>query len=297
MGVRLKSIDDMEKIEEDEGVTEMRAVDILGASLNGLARTREAVYKDAALSFTFALKTGIYPKHSHHPLEQAQREVFSDWIDLLYWTLPPTWILHTLITDIRNNIDSVIDSKENLLQIVDKHQEVVNGKHLKWSDQCSKGADGAGYPCGLWSLFHIVSIGVTERHQAVLGSLDQVSTRYVAQTLRNYIDNFFACEACQKYFVDMYDACGFDHCKRFKQPKQAPPPESWGQFAMWLFEVHNDINMKLIEAESKQEGRDISKLKLDLALWPPQEECPSCRDYRGKWNTEDVIKHLKKSYW
>jgi len=298
VGVRLLAHDPLSNsADEDEGDEEIRPVDILGASLNGLARTRETVYKDAALSFTYALRTGIYPKHSHHPLEDTQKEVFSDWIDLLYWTLPPTWILHTLINDLRINMDSVVVSKENLLEIVDKHQEVVNGKHLKWSDQCAKGVEGAGYPCGLWSLFHIVSIGVVERHKAVLGSREEVSTQHVALTLRNYIENFFACEACRQYFTDMHDSCGFDHCKRFKQSLQLPSEESWGQFALWLFEVHNDINMKLIEEEWKREGKDVSELKSNLALWPSQEECPGCRDKNGKWDKDVVLKHLKKSYW
>jgi len=43
-----------------EGVEGSRPIDIWGASLDGLSRTREAVYRDAALSFTYALKTEIF---------------------------------------------------------------------------------------------------------------------------------------------------------------------------------------------------------------------------------------------
>ena len=304
VGVRLNAPNVMEnKIETDEeGGDAYRPVDILGASLDGLARTRETVYKDAVMSFTHALKTEIYPRREKGgqvggPLDPVKREVFSDWIDLLYWTLPPTWILHTLINDIRNNIDSVMVSEESLLLMVEKHNDVVNGKHTTWSEQCSKGSDGVGYPCGLWSLLHIVSVGVMERHKAVLGARDQVSTKYVARTMRNYIDHFFGCEACRQYFVDMFDNCGFGHCRRFKQPDKLPHPESWGQFALWLWEVHNDINVKILEAASKREGADVSRHKLNLALWPPAEECPTCKDEKGKWSTDAVLQHLKKEYW
>ena len=230
--------DDSEGAELEGGSDEYHAVDILGASMDGLARTRDTVYKDAALSFTHALKTEIFPKRGGEfssSLDSTQQEVFSDWIDLLYWALPPTWILHTLINDIRNNIDSVMISEENLMFMVEKHQDVVNGGNMRWSQQCSKGDERAGYSCGLWSLFHITSIGVNERHRAVLGAQDQVSTKFVAQTTRNYIDHFFSCGQCREYFVAMFDSCGFDHCSRFRQPQKLPPPESWREFALWLW--------------------------------------------------------------
>mmetsp|Transcript_267 Transcript_267/g.548 ORF Transcript_267/g.548 Transcript_267/m.548 type:complete len:566 (-) Transcript_267:12-1709(-) len=285
-----------------EGDDEFRPIDILGASLNGLVRTRDAVYKDAALSFMHALKTGVFSKEedgqTSGPLDSVQREVFSDWIDLLYWALPPTWILHTLINDIRNNIDSVMVSEENLLFMIEKHQDVVNGGNMKWSTQCSKAYDQAGYSCGLWSLFHIISNGVIERHRAVLGAQDQVSTKFVAQTMRNYIDHFFDCDQCREYFVEMFDTCGFDHCRRFKQPQKLPPPESWREFTLWLWEVHNDVNARLFEAELKREGgAGTSKHKLNLASWPRAEECPTCRDRSGNWDKDAVLGHLKKEYW
>mmetsp|Transcript_11313 Transcript_11313/g.20783 ORF Transcript_11313/g.20783 Transcript_11313/m.20783 type:complete len:564 (+) Transcript_11313:182-1873(+) len=304
VGVQLNAPVVMEHYAESEveGNDAFRAVDILGASLNGLIRTRDAVYKDAALSFTHALQTGIFTKQIYGqaaPLDSAQREAFSDWIDLLYWALPPTWILHTLINDIRNNIDSVMFSEENLLFMVEKHQDVVNGGNVRWSEQCGKADDRAGYSCGLWSLLHIISIGVIERHRAVLGAQDEVSTKFVGQTMRNYIEHFFDCAQCQEYFVGMFDTCGFNHCRRFKQPqKKLPPPESWEEVALWLWEVHNDVNVKLVEAELKRKGSvHTLEHQLSLAAWPPAGECKTCRDVNGKWDKAAVLGHLKKEYW
>jgi len=270
---------------------DFRAIDILGASRDGLARTRETVYRDAALSFTHALRTDIF---SRGPLDDLRREVFSDWVDLLYWSLPPTYILHTLINDLRNNIDSVMVSEDNMNFMVDKHSDVINGIHTKWSEQCSKGIAGAGYSCGLWSLFHIVSIGVIERHRAVLGAREQVSTSFVATTLRNYVDNFFDCESCREYFVSMFDSCGFNHCRRFKQTKKLPPPQSWDEFALWLWEVHNDVNTRLARLHSTDSN---SGPIASQAPWPPTSECAACIDSTGKWDTDSVLSHLKSVYW
>jgi len=274
-----------------------RPIDILGASLDGLSRTREAVYRDAALSFTYALKTEMFAnRDGNNVLDTNQRDAFAEWIDLLYWTLPPTWILHTLINDIRVNLDAVLVSENNMQIMVQKHDDVVNGMHTTWSAQCSKGVDGAGYLCGMWSLFHIISIGVIERHRAVLGARDQILTENVALTLRNYIEHFVSCEECRHYFVEMFDSCGFNHCRRLKQPQKLPPPESWQEFPLWLWEVHNHINVKLVEAKLKASNVVASSDELNAALWPSPEHCPQCKS-GNKWDTKAVIAHLKKEFW
>jgi len=59
-----------------DGNEALHAVDILGATLNGLRRTHDAVYMDAALSFTHALKTGVFSKQMYGqaaPLDSFQR--------------------------------------------------------------------------------------------------------------------------------------------------------------------------------------------------------------------------------
>ena len=283
--------------EEDSEEEDFRTIDILGATLDGMSRTREAVYRDAALSFTYALKTEIFAnRDGSGVLDTNQRDAFAEWIDLLYWSLPPTWILHTLINDIRVNLDSVLVSENTMQLMVQKHDDVVNGMHTTWSEQCSKGVEGAGYLCGMWSLFHIISIGVMERHRAVLGARDQIRTENVALTLRNYIEHFVSCEECRHYFVEMFDSCGFNHCRRLKQPQKLPAPESWQEFSLWLWEVHNHINVKLVEAKLKASNMVASSDELNAALWPSSEQCPQCK-IGNKWDTTAVIAHLKKEFW
>ena len=302
VGVALKPLDqDIAKTERNDDAFSP-PLDILGASVDGMVRTKEAAYVDAALSFIHALRTEVFTDNDNNNnniayLNSDRRETFSDWIDLLYWSLPPTWILHTLINDLRNNIDAVMSNRENLLYIVDKHVDVVITGSKTWSTHCTDGSNG--YACGLWSLFHIVSIGVIERHRAVLGARDQISTKFVARTLRNYVQHFFfSCPSCQRYFIEMYDNCGFNHCKRLKQPKKLPSPESWNEFALWLWEVHNDVNVKVLEAEAGKDGRIVTREEImEQTYWPSHDLCSDCRDKRGKWNTDAVLSQLKRQYW
>jgi len=310
VGVSMDDDDDDEVHYDDVGYNERPHIDILGASLDGYTRTKNDVYNDATLSFLYALKTDIFPPNDPYPLSPEQKRAFVEWIDLLYWTLPPIWRLHTLINDIRSNIDDVVLGQHHLSHIVDLHRDVVmldNDKN-EWSKLCRHGQAGAGYACGLWSLFHIVSVGVKERHKAVLGARDRVSTAHAAKTLRDYIANFMGCRECQDRFLEMYDNCGFQHCTRFDQQvvdkrkrgkNIPPPPETWEEFTLWLWEVHNDVNQQLVmdEIAIKEGGREATAEELNSMLWPKAETCSACRDDGGNWNRKQILQHLTTEYW
>jgi hypothetical protein len=142
-------------------------------------------------------------------------------------------------------------------------------------------------------------MGVIERHRAVLGARDQVSTQFVARTMRNYIAHFFDCKQCKEYFLAMHDTCGFNHCRRFKQSQKVPSKESWSELALWVWEVHNDVNIKLAKVASKDEdsGDGGRNRNADVFSWPSQGKCPACRTKTGKWDKDAVLSHLKRAYW
>eukprot|EP00594_Rhizosolenia_setigera_P018044 CAMPEP_0178964274 /NCGR_PEP_ID=MMETSP0789-20121207/15571_1 /TAXON_ID=3005 /ORGANISM="Rhizosolenia setigera, Strain CCMP 1694" /LENGTH=703 /DNA_ID=CAMNT_0020649001 /DNA_START=422 /DNA_END=2533 /DNA_ORIENTATION=+ len=213
----------------------VKLIDILGASSHVYKQVRkEDTYLDAALSFTYALENFIFlPQNNRHPhsslfLTAQQRKTFVEWIDLLYWTLPPTWRgMHTLIQDIRNNMQDIIlpdieKGKENLKKLLIHHLDVVhelnsNYDHqfnYRWSDSCRSSSVGNdnlsqihsshhesslkmkfpdGYSCGFWNLLHILSIGVAERHNAVLGQggRERATVSHAAQTVLSYIYHFY----------------------------------------------------------------------------------------------------------
>lgn len=293
-------------IEYADPLSQRASIDILGATRDIHKRTRIDVYNDAALSFTHALKSGVFPHNApgittHEGIAgllPAQKDAFAEWIDLLYWTLPPTWKLHTLINDIRTNMEEALSSHDNLSRIVENHHEVVNDNSDKWSDACSKGRDGAGYTCGLWSLFHIMSVGVSERHSAVLGARDRVSTQHAAETLRDYITNFFGCTVCQRNFLTMYNECGYNHCNRFKPRERNPPQESWEEFALWVWEMHNGVNEQLLNEDfQRKHGRMATEMELESVRWPSRTSCGPCYGKDHQWDREKVTSYLKMEYW
>jgi hypothetical protein len=139
----------------------------------------------------------------------------------------------------------------------------------------------------------------------------RVSTAHAAETIRNYVDKFIACEACRHYFLEVYDKCGFNLCKRLKQPKNSyinsksnngnhprgPSEASWYELALWLWELHNDVNVKLLRETEMAAKRTPSRMQEDASRWPSRESCPKCWRDDGSWDSDAVYEHLKHEYW
>jgi len=68
-----------------------------------------------------------------------------------------------------------------------------------------------GYTCGLWELFHVISVGVAER--ATPSNNAPINNPFMAgETMREFVANFFPCAECQIHFLQMYDGCMFKRC-------------------------------------------------------------------------------------
>ena len=119
-------------------------------------RSKTDVFNDAYLSFHFALRNSIYM--SDGPLSSKERDAFQAWLSLMKKALPPTWDIQNLIRALLDDFASVVQGEANLVQVAERFPP----PHNKWSDACTKGVKGMGYTCGLWELFHIMTVGVVE---------------------------------------------------------------------------------------------------------------------------------------
>jgi thiol-disulfide isomerase/thioredoxin len=126
-----------------------------------LPRRKKDIYNDAYLSFHFAMKNGIFTDQG--PLSNSTREYFTDFLDLVQATMPPSFNLNTLASEILLNSDEALASEEALVALVDKYPP----KKKSWSQSCTRGDPAMGYTCGLWELFHIISVGVVEYNNMI----------------------------------------------------------------------------------------------------------------------------------
>lgn len=253
-----------------------------------IRKTQYDTYCDVYLSFQFAMQHGIFV--GIDPPNEKAKEDFEKWIFLLNNVLPPSWPLHAMISEIADDIETVLDSEENLLKIIDKHPP----PRKNWSQSCSRGVAGMGYTCGLWELFHTTALGVVEWNLNNIGNLFY-KPKDVGYRLRNYIDHFFGCEVCRTNFLQEYDHCGFQSCERLTT--EVGSLDDWKELPLWLFELHNGVNIRLTKEKAERENRDATQEELTAVDWPAKNDCPLCWRTDGSFHPDAVFSFLQLSYW
>eukprot|EP00957_Ditylum_brightwellii_P015306 1152905-Ditylum_brightwellii.AAC.1 len=123
----------------------------------------------------------------------------------------------------------------------------------------------------------------------------------------------------------MYDSCGFNHCSRLtsnvytlwehvgndkkkreraikeaglqqQRPSSALPER---QLALWLWEVHNAVNVRIMKEAAERENRNVTEEEKLSALFPPLDLCEECwvDEDMAEWDEEVVFRFLKRWYW
>lgn len=260
-------------------------------------RTREEMKNDIHLSFDFAMRDGVFT--SDEPLSEKAAKALKEWLKLLQKTLPKAWEMQHLLDQLLRDHNYITKHEAYMVGILDQY---IPAKPL-WSDSCSKGDPDAGYTCGLWELFHAMTIGLVE-HNVMNHELKRISTDDAAHTLRDYIKHFFGCIECRNNFLAMYDSCAHDRCKRLVNDANGLVKEkhtSWAQLPLWLFEAHNAVNVRLMKEKAERNKQTPSKQNELDVLWPSRQECFACysdnmKDDVVEWNKTNVYKWLSLEY-
>jgi hypothetical protein len=121
-----------------------------------------------------------------------------------------------------------------------------------------------------------------------------ISAEHAGKSLRDFIAHFFGCEECRSNFLKAYDACELDVCNRLKHYKK---PSSWRQLPIWLSELHNAVNLRLMKEQAEEEGRVPSSEDELNTRWPSEKECPLCFTGNGTVDEGTLLKHLRIDYW
>lgn len=151
---------------------------------------------------------------------------------------------------------------------------------------CSSTKDGLRrYPCGLWTLFHYLTVQAAEMEI----STDPLE---ILQAMHGYIKYFFGCSDCSNHFQQM-----------------AARNKIWNVTSkddaiLWLWSSHNEVNRRL--SGDNTEDPDHPKIK-----FPSVDACPECRkkiltnhhnhrqytlDDGHEWNLIEILNFLKRMY-
>lgn len=133
-----------------------------------------------------------------------------------------------------------------------------------------------------------------------------ISPHEVAENIKNFIESFFACGICRRHFVKMYDNCGHDHCKRLSNQatintiySSNETSKNGIELAVWLWEVHNDVNIRIMKEDAFLQGRNVTTEEIDAAKFPSKSMCKSCwlDESMELWDPVEVFLFLEKRYW
>ena len=191
-----------------------------------------------------------------------------------------------------------------------KRMDKIASRNRKWTEACTHGLPAHGFTCGLWDLFHIITIGASLQEHQLYGFHGGYLTshRDVALTIRNFVANFFACDVCRWNFIDMYDNCGHDHCNRLPSESSIILGESGGtgrgaevvkELPLWLFQAHNAVNVRLMDEAAARANRNVTLEEKRAALFPPVAMCSKCwtNVETNEYDPDAVYNFLKTWYW
>lgn len=124
-----------------------------------------------------------------------------------------------------------------------------------------------GYPCGLWKMFHYLTVNADEDDEP----------RVVLEAMHGYVKNFFGCTDCSRHFQEM------------SARRNMNEVESHASAIMWLWMAHNEVNKRL--SGDATEDPEFPKVP-----FPTKEHCPACRNSDNSWNYPEVLQYMKVVY-
>lgn len=173
--------------------------------------------------------------------------------------------------DLLVNFDDLWSEGDPSMEVLSKYR--ICGKSSPSNYWVSCRGDNRGYNCGLWLLFHSLSVRVSD---------SESPGAFVA--LRGFVDQFFRCQVCREHFLEMSSsAMGTIKTRR--------------DLVMWLWNAHNEVNKRLANEELKSRKED---LQAPRTVWPTNHLCSDCILGTNRedplWNEDVVYKFLKNWY-
>ncbi|XP_012287341.1 sulfhydryl oxidase 1 [Orussus abietinus] len=287
-------------------------LDFLKTSGSNLTTSEEASSPGSTSSTTSSPNLRPDSTREQDPLEGSKSSPTEDdlfWLDLemalrysLFHEVPMTKSIHGEKMQALKNYLSVLikyfPSNYNILPFLDllleklKDLEEVSGREFsrmarlaeeevkpvfsgvkKWMACVPVGGNSRGYPCGLWTMFHTLTVRLNDG----FGKGPSRDPKEVLGAIHGYVKNFFGCADCSRHFLEMAARKGL-----FQVGNRT-------EGVLWLWRAHNEVNRRLSSEESKDPGRMKVQYPLDI-------HCPRCRFDNRTWNEVEVLGYLKRKY-
>ncbi|OAD58661.1 Sulfhydryl oxidase 1, partial [Eufriesea mexicana] len=170
----------------------------------------------------------------------------------------------------RNNISG--EEFSQIVKSVEEEMSPIYSGPAKWI-ACKGSKEGyRGYPCGFWTMFHMLTVNFATLNKDV-----NHEPRKILEAMHGYIQYFFGCADCSQHFIQM--------ALKNKMFNVSNANDS----VLWLWSAHNEVNARL-------SGDNTEDPKHKKIQYPATEHCPNCRYENNTWNEENVLHYLKTKY-
>ncbi|NXD16095.1 QSOX1 oxidase, partial [Nothocercus nigrocapillus] len=160
--------------------------------------------------------------------------------------------------------------KEAMKNKADAPRPAVLPTNVTWVGCQGSEPHFRGYPCSLWTLFHLLTL------QAFQSGPNKELPLEVLSTMRCYVRNFFGCQECAQHF----EAMAAESMEKVQGRQEA---------VFWLWSHHNEVNARLA-------GSDTEDPKFPKLQWPPPDMCPLCHKEESglhAWDEAAVLRFLE----
>ncbi|CAB9522177.1 Sulfhydryl oxidase 1 [Seminavis robusta] len=262
-----------------------------------LPRQPTELFTDAYMSFHTAMKTAVFME-AGGKISPNKKKVLGRWIKLMHQVLPP-WRIHNLLEGLLGQSRQKF-SEQAFMQVLDQYPPPENAEY---SIACQ--LHESPYTCGLWTLFHIMTVGVVEFNTAAADPTGRFDVQDVSQLLRDFVQHFLLCDECTQHFTQEYDACSYDRCTRLKknsgEQAEQQQLDDWKELALWLLETHNGVNLRL--ALERITAPLFTSAAQQSVMWPQVTDCPTCWLEAGgsetakMYNKTMMWDYIRLTYW
>ncbi|KAH9514560.1 Sulfhydryl oxidase 1 [Bulinus truncatus] len=237
---------------------------------------------ESALHYSFRQEVAIIKV-----IEGDQLEALKEFITVLMKYFPgrkPVLGFLHHVYNMLNNLEQKSLTGEEWLEKIDSVQDKDNflPSVIEWESCLGSSPIYRGYPCGIWTLFHVLTVASYLQHQKARPG-DPGNPQEVLLAIKGYMKHFFGCQVCSKNFLSMADTI----------PNEV---KSWKDEVMWLWSAHNKANKRL--------HTDISEdPEFPKVQFPPESLCGSCKKLSQSddgatmsWDADAVLDFLLDFY-
>ncbi|GJQ87981.1 hypothetical protein Trydic_g12910 [Trypoxylus dichotomus] len=185
---------------------------------------------------------------------------------------------HRFMLQLRDHVKNTVESikGEEILEVFQKAEQKDDklfSSPEQWLACEGSSPEHRGYPCGLWKMFHYLTVSSAEKNV----DSTNVDPLEVLRAMEGYIRHFFGCADCAQHFLEMVEK------------KDMKSVSSLDSSILWLWMAHNAANKRL--AGDETEDPEFPKIQ-----FPSSDSCPLCRNTDNTWDFNEVLKYLKQVY-